>query len=56
MNTIDLNVFAMIRKAIETVKSGYRSQVIYNEGQHFSAGVNLGLALFAANVAAWPMI
>ncbi|MCH7778672.1 MAG: enoyl-CoA hydratase/isomerase family protein, partial [Gemmatimonadetes bacterium] len=30
--------------------------VIYNEGQHFSAGVNLGLALFAANVAAWPMI
>ena len=56
MNTIDLNVFAMIRKAIETVKSGYRSLVIYNEGQHFSAGVNLGLALFAANVAAWPMI
>ena len=56
MNTIDLNVFAMIRKAIETVKSGYRSLVIYNEGQHFSAGVNLGLALFTANVAAWPMI
>jgi 3-hydroxyacyl-CoA dehydrogenase len=56
MNTIDLNVFAMIRKAIETVKSGYRSLVIYNEGQHFSAGVNLGLALFAANVAAWPMM
>ena len=54
MNTIDLDVFAMLRKALETVQSGYRSLVIYNEGQHFSAGVNLGLALFTANVAAWP--
>jgi 3-hydroxyacyl-CoA dehydrogenase len=56
MNTIDPGVFAMIRKALEIVQSGYKAVVIYNEGQHFSAGVNLGLALFAANVAAWPMI
>ena len=56
MNTIDPDVFAMIRKALETVQSGYKSLVIYNEGQHFSAGVNLGIALFAANVAAWPMM
>ncbi len=56
MNTIDPNVFAMLRKALETVQSGYKSLVIYNEGQHFSAGVNLGLALFTANVAAWPVM
>ncbi|MBI3000400.1 MAG: enoyl-CoA hydratase/isomerase family protein, partial [Deltaproteobacteria bacterium] len=56
MNTIDPNVFAMIRKALEIVPSGYKALVIYNEGQHFSAGVNLALALFAANVAAWPTI
>ena len=56
MNTINPDVFAMIRKALETVQGGYKSLVIYNEGQHFSAGVNLGLALFAANVAAWPMM
>ncbi|TAJ83116.1 3-hydroxyacyl-CoA dehydrogenase/enoyl-CoA hydratase family protein [bacterium] len=56
MNTIDPGVFAMIRKALGIVQSGYQALVIYNEGQHFSAGVNLGLALFAANVAAWPMI
>ena len=56
MNTIDPDVFSMIRKALEIVPSGYKSLVIYNEGQHFSAGVNLGLALFAANVAAWPTI
>jgi 3-hydroxyacyl-CoA dehydrogenase len=56
MNTIDPGVFAMIGKALEIVQSGYKALVIYNEGQHFSAGVNLGLTLFAANVAAWPMI
>ena len=56
MNTIDPDVFAMIHRALETVQSSYKSLVIYNEGQHFSAGVNLGIALFGANVAAWPMI
>ena len=29
---------------------------IYNEGSNFSVGANIGLALFAANVAVWPMI
>ncbi len=58
MNTLDPSVFTLIQKAIETVQGGggYKELVIYNEGQHFSAGVNLGIALFAANVAAWPMI
>ncbi|MFQ5809686.1 MAG: enoyl-CoA hydratase-related protein, partial [Armatimonadota bacterium] len=56
MNTIDPDVFGMIRKALETVRSSFKSLVIYNEGQHFSAGVNLGLAIFAANVAAWSTI
>ncbi len=58
MNTLDPAVFAMIQKAIETVQGGigYKALVIYNEGQHFSAGVNLGIAMFAANVAAWPMM
>lgn len=56
MNTIDHGVFAMIRKVLEIVPRSYKALVIYNEGQHFSAGVNLALALFAANVAAWPTI
>ena len=30
--------------------------MIYNEGQNFSVGANLGLALFAANIAAWSDI
>jgi 3-hydroxyacyl-CoA dehydrogenase len=30
--------------------------VIHNEGEHFSVGANIGLALFAANIALWPAI
>ena len=30
--------------------------MIYNEGSNFSVGANLGMALFTANIAAWPMV
>ena len=33
-----------------------KALVVHNEGDNFSVGVNLGLALFAANIALWPMI
>ena len=33
-----------------------KALVIYNEGSNFSVGANLGLALFAANIAAWQQI
>src|SRR3546814_3433237 len=56
LNTIDPEVFKIIGKALEIVAKGYRALVVYNEGSHFSAGVNLGLAMFAANVGAWPTI
>ena len=56
MNSIDAGVLAMMQKALAIVAKGHRALVIYNEAEHFSAGVNLGLALFAANIAAWPMI
>jgi 3-hydroxyacyl-CoA dehydrogenase len=35
------------------VKAPYKALVIYNEGENFSAGANLGLAMFAVNIAAW---
>lgn len=56
MNTLDPNVFSMIQTALDTIAKRYKALVIYNEGQHFSAGVNLALAIFSANVAAWQMI
>ena len=46
----------MIAKSAETVGKGYKALVLHNEGSNFSVGVNLGLALFAINLAAWPMM
>src|SRR3546814_38851 len=56
MNTMDPEVFKIIGKALEIVPKQFKALVVYNEGTHFSAGVNLGLAMFAANVGAWPII
>lgn len=56
MNTMDPEVFKIIAKAVEIVPKAHRALVIYNEASHFSAGANLGLAMFAANVGAWPTI
>ena len=44
---------ALLGKTIELVKKDYKALVIYNEGGNFSVGANIGLALFAANIAAW---
>ena len=57
MNSLDAGVFEIIDKAIQQIPfKGFHALVIYNEGDNFSVGVNLGLALFAANIAAWSEI
>jgi len=56
MNALDGQVMALIGKAIALVKDQYKALVIYNEGSAFSAGANLGLAMFAINIAAWGEI
>jgi 3-hydroxyacyl-CoA dehydrogenase len=56
MNSIDLDIMKMINKAIEIVQKDYKALVIHNEGPNFSVGANIGLALFAANCALWPLI
>ncbi len=56
MNTIDPDVLEVIDRAVELVPEEYRALVVYNEGEHFSAGANIGLALFAANLAAWSLL
>jgi 3-hydroxyacyl-CoA dehydrogenase len=53
MNALDGDVMTLIGKAIPLVASQYKALVVYNEGRNFSAGANLGLALFALNIAAW---
>ncbi|MDF0489591.1 3-hydroxyacyl-CoA dehydrogenase NAD-binding domain-containing protein [Sphingomonas sp. H39-1-10] len=56
MNALDGEVMALIGKAIPIVTGKFKALVVYNEGKNFSAGANLGLALFALNIAAWGEI
>lgn len=45
MNALGPGVLSMIRKAIDIVPGNYRGLVIYNEGNNFSVGANIGLLL-----------
>lgn len=59
MNTFDEQIFDMIGKVIKHIGDGtgeYKALVFYNEGSAFSAGANLGLALFMINIAMWPQV
>lgn len=59
MNALDADVMAMIRKAIGLAGDGkgrWKALVVHNEGENFSVGVNLGIALFAVNIGLWPQI
>ncbi|MBX6745202.1 MAG: 3-hydroxyacyl-CoA dehydrogenase [Acetobacteraceae bacterium] len=57
MNALDPDVVALIGKTVAMGKKGaFRALIIHNEGENFSVGANIGLALFAANIAAWGEI
>ncbi|HSM15180.1 MAG TPA: 3-hydroxyacyl-CoA dehydrogenase family protein, partial [Thermoanaerobaculia bacterium] len=57
MNALDDGVLGMLHQALALVDgAAYRAMVIHNEADNFSVGANIGVALFAANVAAWPLI
>jgi 3-hydroxyacyl-CoA dehydrogenase len=55
-NSLDEQIMALLQKTIALVKQKYKALVIYNEGSNFSVGANIGLALFAANIAAWGQV
>jgi len=59
MNSMDDQIFAMYRKAISLIgdgKGAYKALVVHNEGDNFSVGANLGIAMFALNVGLYPQI
>lgn len=56
MNSVDPMILEMITKSIEEVKKNYKGLVIANDGDNFCVGANIGILLFAANVAAWKQI
>jgi 3-hydroxyacyl-CoA dehydrogenase len=56
MNALDGDVMKLIGQAIPLVQKDFKALVVYNDGSNFSAGANLGLALFALNIAAWSEV
>src|SRR5690606_536795 len=56
MNSIDQDVVAMLQEAGKIDRKGFKALVIGNDADNFSVGANVGLALFAANAAMWPVI
>ncbi len=56
MNALDEAIVTLLVQSIEVVRERFKALVIYNEGTNFSVGANLGVALFAANIAAWSEI
>jgi 3-hydroxyacyl-CoA dehydrogenase len=55
MNSLDPLIMQMYKDVIKFMKANpaYKGVVIHNEGKNFSVGANLGLILFAANIAVW---
>lgn len=49
-NTIDMATMEFLNQSIDIVASSFKAMIIYNEGDFFSAGVNLGEALFLGNI------
>ncbi|RAI60105.1 3-hydroxyacyl-CoA dehydrogenase/enoyl-CoA hydratase family protein [Roseicella frigidaeris] len=57
MNALDPGTLEMLGTSVAMGRKGaFRALVIHTEGEQFSVGANLGLALFAANIAAWGEI
>ncbi|MEZ5834128.1 MAG: 3-hydroxyacyl-CoA dehydrogenase NAD-binding domain-containing protein [Geminicoccaceae bacterium] len=56
LNTIDKDVIELLARSTAFTAENGKAMVIYNEGSQFSAGANLGLALFVANLGLWQPI
>ncbi len=58
MNTFDEQIFDLLEEVNKLISKSdeYKALVIYNEGSHFSAGANLGLAIFMINIAMWAQV
>ena len=55
-NSLDEAIMALLGKTVALVKKDHRALVIYTDAGNFSVGANIGLALFAANIAAWMQV
>lgn len=53
MNSLDPDIMDMLLKAVELVPKNHQALVVYNDGDNFCVGANLGLLLYGINIAAW---
>jgi 3-hydroxyacyl-CoA dehydrogenase len=56
MNAIDPDILAMVQEAAKIDKKGFKALIIGNDADNFSVGANVGLLLFQANIAMWPVL
>ena len=57
LNAMDPMSMEMLLTAVDIAENeGWKGILIGNDGSHFCAGANLGLALFAANLGAWKEV
>ena len=59
MNALDTDVMALLARTIDLIGDGrgaWKALVVHNEADNFSVGANLGLVLFAVNVAMWSEV
>jgi 3-hydroxyacyl-CoA dehydrogenase len=56
MNSIDSGTIEIVKQAAKIDKKGFKALVIGSDSDNFSVGANVGLGLFAANTAMWPVL
>lgn len=56
MNTLDMEIMALIQESIDTVKNQFSALVIHNEAKDFSAGANLTLLIQAIHNHDWAAV
>lgn len=56
MNTFDPMVLELIMASVEIVKRNHKALIIGHDGDNFSVGANIGILLYASNLAAWKAI
>jgi 3-hydroxyacyl-CoA dehydrogenase len=56
MNALDDDIFAIVNEALDRAEKDFDGVVIGNEGEHFSAGANIGLILMGAKSQQWDML
>ncbi len=56
MNALDVDIFEMIRQALDRVEKDFEALVIGNEADNFSAGANLFLVVMNAQSGQWEQL